>query len=279
MLALQVQRYFGDKMVTVMSIVLTFTILIFSEILPKILGANNWKILAPITAYCVQVMIIALYPFVSLSKWISRKVARDDVSPEITREEVIMSAEIGVEEGTVKNKESTVIKNLLMLDKIFVSDIMTPRSVFFALEDKLTVEEVAQRHKPLRFSRVPVFNGSLDHIIGMTHRYKILEALSADDHNRTIGELIIPIKSVSEQTSVSQVLDFFIKEKEHLALAVDDYGIITGLVTLEDAIETLLGVEIVDEFDSVTDMRKYAIDQWQMRKQKLRQSGSGSSHI
>jgi len=271
-LAFQVQRQYGDTMVTIVSGILTFVILVFSEILPKILGANNWKTLAPFAAYYVQAMIIFLYPFVMLSKWLSRQITREDESPEVTREEMIMTAEIGAEEGTIKTKESAMIKNLLMLDKICVSDIMTPRSVFFALEDNLTVEEVAQKYKPILFSRVPVYQGILDHIIGITHRYKILEALSADDHKKRIGDLIVEIRSIPEQMSVSQALDFFIKEKEHLALAVDEYGIITGLVTLEDAVETLLGVEIVDEFDNIEDMRKYAVEQWHLRKQKLRRT-------
>lgn len=271
-IAYQVQIKFGDQYVTMATLALTFIILIFSEILPKSLGAANWKALAPITAYTVQTMIFLLYPFVLLSEYVSNLLKRQEEIPEVTREEMIMTAEIGAEEGTLKTKESAIIKNLLMLDKMFVSDIMTPRSVFFALDAEMTVEEVAQKYRPIRFSRVPVFNASLDNIVGMTHRYKILEALSHDQHEQKIGELISPIASISEQMTVSHALDFFIKEKEHLALATDEYGVITGLVTLEDAVETLLGVEIVDEFDNVEDMRKYALEQWQMRKQKLRKS-------
>lgn len=149
---------------------------------------------------------------------------------------------------------------------------MTPRSVYFALDGNSTVEEVANKYKPIRFSRVPVYTSSLDNIVGMTHRYKILEMLSHDKHDTKISEIVTPIATISERMTVSQVLDFFIKEKEHLALASDEYGVVTGLVTLEDAVETLLGVEIVDEFDNVEDMRKYALEQWQIRKQKLRKS-------
>jgi CBS domain containing-hemolysin-like protein len=213
-----------------------------------------------------------LYPLVLMSEYLGRFFAKSSEDPEVTREEILMTAEIGAEEGTLKNKESNIIKNLLMLDKIYVSDIMTPRSVFFALEDDLTVEEVFNKYKPLRFSRIPVFQGSLDNIIGMTYRYKIHEALSHDFHSKKIGELVTPISSIPERMTVSQVLDYFIKEKEHISLAVDEYGIVTGIVSLEDAVETLLGVEIVDELDSVEDMRKFALEQWQMRKQKLRRS-------
>lgn len=271
-IAYQVQNQFGDTAVTLASVLLTILILIFSEIIPKSIGANHWKSLAPFAAYAVQLMIFLLYPFVFMSEKVSRNLRSNVESPEVTREEMIMTAEIGVEEGTIKTKESAIIKNLLMLDKMFVADIMTPRSVFFALEADLSVQEVASKYEPIRFSRVPVYRGSLDNIMGMTHRYKILQALSQDRHQTKIGDLTIPLSTVPEQMTVSHVLDHFIKEKEHLALAVDEYGVVTGLVTLEDAVETLLGVEIVDEFDHIEDMRKYALEQWQLRKQKLRRS-------
>lgn len=271
-IAYKVQQVYGEEWVTGASIVLTLLFLVLSEILPKSLGTANWKTLAPFAGYTIQAMIFLLYPFVIFTEWFGRLFKKETEAPEVTREEVMMTAAIGVEEGTLKLKESNIIKNLLMLDKMYVSDIMTPRSVFFALEGAETVEDVAEKYKPIRFSRVPVYNGGLDNIIGMTHRYKILEALSNDQHSQTIGNLITPIISIPEHLTVSQALDFFIKEKEHLALAVDEYGVVTGLVTLEDAVETLLGVEIVDEFDSVEDMRKYALEQWQLRKQKLRRS-------
>lgn len=271
-MAFKVQHEFGDAGVTTASVILTVAILFFSEIIPKSIGAAYWKQLAPFAAYVAQILILLMYPSVVLTEWISKAIRPEFEAPEVTREEMIMTAEIGVEEGTIKNKESSIIKNLLMMDKIFVADIMTPRSVFFALEAEDTVEAVAIKYKPVRFSRIPVYSGSLDQIVGMTLRYKILEALSNDHHDTKIEQLLIPISSLPEKMTVSQVLDFFIKEKEHLALAVDEYGVTTGLVTLEDAVETLLGVEIVDEFDSVEDMRKYALEQWQQRKQKLRRS-------
>lgn len=271
-IAYQVQHLYGDSYVTVASLILTVAILVVAEIIPKSLGAAHWKTLAPFAAYFAQGLILLLYPFVFLSEQLSKMLQPSIENPEVTREELIMTAEIGAEEGSLKLKESNIIKNLLMLDKIFVSDIMTPRSVFFALEADETVEEVASKHRPIRFSRVPVYNGSLDNIIGMTHRYQILEALSHDQHHQKIGSLTTPITSVPERMTVSQALDFFIREKEHLALALDEYGVVTGLVTLEDAVETLLGVEIVDEFDHIEDMRKYALEQWQLRKQKLRRS-------
>jgi CBS domain containing-hemolysin-like protein len=264
-----IQEEYGNHAVTIASIVLTFSILVFCEILPKIIGATYWKSLAPFTAYSIQLIIFLLFPIVRLSEILGRLFNRPDTAS-VTREEMAAAAELGVEEGTLKQKESNIIKNLLMLNNMYVSDIMTPRSVMFALEADETVESVSNKYKPLRFSRIPVYESNLDNIIGMTHRYKILEAMSSDHHKMPMRELISPINAVPERMTVAAVIDLFVKRKEHLALAVDEYGIVTGIVTLEDAIETLLGVEIVDEFDNITDMRQYALEQWQIRKNQLR---------
>lgn len=269
-IAYQVQHEFGEAWVTLCSVFLTFMILIFSEIVPKTIGKNHSKSLAGFSAYAIQLMIVIFYPIVKLSVFISTALSSPSESPDVTRDEMIKNAEIGVEEGTIKAKESTIIRNLLKLDKIYVSDIMTPRSVFTALDASMNVDDVAKKYKPIRFSRIPVYEESLDNIIGLTHRYKILEALSQDQHTKLMRELILPIATVSERMTVSQALDFFIKEKDHLALVADEYGVITGLVTLEDTVETLLGVEIVDEFDTIEDMRKYALEQWQQRKKEIR---------
>jgi CBS domain containing-hemolysin-like protein len=270
-IAFKVQKLYGEEYVTYASFVLTFLVLILSEVLPKSIGANYWKTLAPFSAYIIQAMIFILYPLVSASEFISRLVTKPDTQ-QVTREEMIMTAELGANEGSIKTKESAMIKNLLMMDKIYVSDIMTPRSVFFALEADITVDEVVNKYVPLRFSRIPVYSESLDNIIGMTHRYKILEASSDDEHTKKVSDLVSPIATISERLTVAEVLEYFIKEKEHLALAADEYGVVTGLVSLEDAVETLLGVEIVDEFDNIEDMRKYARDQWAIRKKQFRRS-------
>ena len=264
-----VHEYYGNTAVTIASVLLTILILVLSEILPKIIGVSYWKELSSFSAYGVQLLIFIMYPVVRLSEIMGGIFKKSDDEAAVTREEIITTAEIGFEEGSLK-KESTIIKNLLMLDNIYVSDIMTPRSVVFALDSQMTVEEVALQHKPIRFSRIPVFNDNLDHIVGLTHRYKILEALSSDHHDKKISELMTPITTVSERMTVAALIDYFIKQKEHLSLAIDEYGVITGLVSLEDAIETLLGVEIVDEFDHIADMRQYALEQWQQRKAQIK---------
>lgn len=266
----QVLKIFGSNAVAVASFLLTLAILYGSEIIPKTLGATHWKKLAGFAAYAIQLLITILYPFVLVAEVVAG-ILNKPRTQGVTREEMIMTAEIGATDGTLERKESLIIKNLLMLDQFFVSDIMTPRSVFFAIEHDLTVAEVAEKYKPIRFSRIPVYQDNIDNIQGMTHRYKILEALSNDEHDTPIKDLMVPLSTVPEQMTVAAVLDLFIRRKEHIFLAVDEYGVVTGLVSLEDAVETLLGVEIVDEFDSVADMRQFALEQWQIRKRQIRQ--------
>jgi CBS domain containing-hemolysin-like protein len=260
----QVQTLWGDKYLTAASVVLTLLILVFSEIVPKIIGATQWKTLAPFSAFIIRYLVLILWPFVMFSNWLSQ-LLHGGKDEGLTREEVIETAELGAVEGSLKKKESLIIKNLL-LSKIYVYDIMTPRSVLFALDENMTVAEVMEKHRPLRFSRVPIYRDNLDNIQGMVHRYKVLEASSRDQHDMTMKELMTPVQTVSEDVPISSLLDQFIQRQEHLFVVVDDYGSTMGIVTLEDAIETLLGVEIVDEFDSVADLRQLALEQWKARK-------------
>ena len=265
----QVQTLYGDSIVSLSATLLAFGILIFSEIIPKTLGTAHWKSLAAPAAYMIRSLIFILYPFVLISEFITHILSKPS-SRRVTREEMIMTAKLGADDGAIQQKESLIIKNLLMLDKLFVVDIMTPRSVMLILDHEWKVSEVMAKYRPLRYSRIPVYEDSVDNITGLCNRYKILEAASNDQHDTQIKEIMAPIHSVPETLSVAHAIDQFIKRKEHIFIVNDEYGIITGLVSLEDAIETLLGVEIIDEFDSVADLRKYAVDQWQIRKKKQR---------
>ncbi|MCB0392432.1 MAG: HlyC/CorC family transporter [Bdellovibrionales bacterium] len=264
----QVLIVYGDGYVAATSFVLTIIILIFSEIIPKTLGATHWKLFAPICAYLIKGLIYLTYPFVLLSNFISNLLSTGKAK-QVTREEMIVTAEIGANEGSIRQKESRVIKNLLMLDNISVSDIMTPRSVMYTFNKNETIAHVMEQNKQIRFSRIPLYTTDLDHVEGMVHRYKILEAASHDLDDLPLEKLITPIHRVPETISVAAVLDQFIKRKEHLFLVIDEYGSTAGLVTLEDTVETLLGVEIVDEFDNVEDMRQFALEKWRSRKSNI----------
>ena len=259
---------FGSSWVAIMSGILTLSILIFSEIIPKTIGALYWKkILVPAT-FAIQVLIIMTYPLVVLLELLSKWLAKEGNEDKVSREEVIAMAELGEDEGTIEESESTVIENVLMLDDISVEEVLTPRSVIFALDKTSSVREVLDKYNDIEFSRIPVYEEGLDNIIGIVRRHILLKSKAEDQFDVTMGELAKPIHAVEENDSVGDVLDEFVKRREHLFMVKDQFGQVAGLITLEDAIETLLGVEIVDETDSVVDMRKLALDNWRKKRWK-----------
>lgn len=259
---------FGSSWVAIMSGVLTLSILIFSEIIPKTIGALYWKrILIPAT-FAVQVLITMTYPLVVLLELLSKWLAKEGNGDKVSREEVIAMAELGEDEGTIEESESTVIENVLMLDDIPVEEVLTPRSVIFALDKTSSVREVLDKYNDIEFSRIPVYEEELDNIIGIVRRHILLKSKAEDQFDVTMGELAKPIHTVEENDSVGDVLDEFVKRREHLFMVKDQFGQVAGLITLEDAIETLLGIEIVDETDSVVDMRKLALDNWRKKRWK-----------
>ena len=259
---------FGSSWVAIMSGVLTLSILIFSEIIPKTIGALYWKrILIPAT-FAIQVLITMTYPLVVLLELLSKWLAKEGNGDKVSREEVIAMAELGEDEGTIEESESTVIENVLMLDDIPVEEVLTPRSVIFALDKTSSVKEVLDKYNDIEFSRIPVYEKELDNIIGIVRRHVLLKSKAEDQFDVTMGELAKPIHTVEENDSVGDVLDEFVKRREHLFMVKDQFGQVAGLITLEDAIETLLGIEIVDETDSVVDMRKLALDNWRKKRWK-----------
>ena len=204
-------------------------------------------------------MFIA-WPFVILSEAMSKLIHNGENGGEskASREELLAMAEISEDEGAIDEQEGDIIENLMKLDDMPVEDIMTPRSVIFALVESDTVGKVIDTQSPIAFSRIPVYQNNLDNITGIVNRYTLVNKQAEDQFDIKIKNLMSPIYSVIEKTSVSDVLDLFVKRREQMFMVTDDFGTTTGLITLEDAIETLLGVEIVDEHDHVIDMRKLA---------------------
>lgn len=263
----QVSDLWGDNQLAIFSVIFTLVILIFSEIVPKTLGASRWRFFAPFAAYAISALVVVSYPVVKLAEFIADIIGVGH-KHKITREEMIITAEMGASHGTLNKKETTIIKNLLMLDAMYASDIMTPKSVVMAFEWEKTVADVMKAHQPIRYSRIPVYNKDIDHIEGFVHRYKIMEVYSQDKEQIPLRDLMLPIHTVPDTISVSAVLDQLIHRNEHIFVVIDEYGSTIGIVTLEDAIETLLGVEIVDEFDSVVDLRQHALEKWRKRKRE-----------
>lgn len=265
----EITKVFGSEALGIGSGVLTLVILVFSEILPKIIGALHAKKLAPTFSYIITGMVIVTLPFVYFARFMSRLIARTGHGHRTSREEVIATAEMGADDGVILQKESRIIRNLLMLSKIKVSEIMTPRSVVNAFEASETVGGIMDKYKPVRFSRIPLFEGNSENVIGLLHRYRLMEAVAHDMYNMPLKDIMSGIHRVKEDQPVAVALDEFIRRREHLFLVEDSHGVMSGIVTLEDAIETLLGVEIVDQYDSITDMRQYALEQWRIRKDAL----------
>ncbi|MBN1292589.1 MAG: DUF21 domain-containing protein [Candidatus Latescibacteria bacterium] len=262
----QSYHLFGREWVALASGTLTVLILVLSEIIPKTLGAVFWKQLSTPSAYLLKTLIFITYPIVIVLEKISRFVAQKGKTIKMTREELLVLAEIGLRDGILKKKEARIFENLLLLSEIQTDDILTPRSVLLAFQKDQTVGEVISSKEPIQFSRIPVYNKDLDDIIGTVLKSELIEAFYTGGENKTIEQFISPIFPVPESRSIADLLDDFINRKEHIFLVVDEYGGTAGIVTLEDAVETLLGVEIVDEFDSVEDMREFALERWKKRR-------------
>jgi CBS domain containing-hemolysin-like protein len=263
-------KVFGNEWVAATSAVLTFSILVFSEIVPKVLGAVYWKQLARPSAYIIQFLIITTYPFVLLLKGVSILITRNRKQTFLTRDELLTLAQIGETEGVLLKKEARIIENLFKLNRIYARDVLTPRSVILAFQKDQTVEEIVKAHNPIRFSQIPIYDKDIDNILGMVFRSKLMEMYFKGQKNKTMEELVIPLYVVPQTKSLTKILDEFIKRKEQIFLVVDEYGGTEGIITLEDVIETLLGVEIVDELDTEEDMRKLARKQW---LERLRRRG------
>ncbi len=267
----QTYSVFGSGWVALSSFILTISILFFSEIIPKTLGANYTKSLVGFTAYMTRGLILVVFPMVIVGEKISKSLKKGDSDKsKASREELIAMAELSEDEGAIDSQEGDIIENLMKLDNISAEEVMTPRSVMFALSKTDTVGEVVDKYSPLVFSRIPIYENSLDQIIGFVHRYDLVNKQAEDKFDVEMLSLMEPVHSVGDKDSVSDILDQFVKRRQQIFIVSDEFGTTTGLITLEDAIETLLGVEIVDEHDSVVDMRKLATAKLKKRQQRVR---------
>ena len=264
----QAMILYGSEWVAIMSGILTFCILIFSEIIPKTLGAVYWKSLVSPAVYIISGLIVLTYPFVYLTHLFSKILPAINTQQKVSRQEVVAMAEIGEDEGSIREKESDIIENLFNLNDVVAEDVMTPRSVIFSLQKDRTVGDVVEEYTPIAFSRIPIFDNDLDDIIGFVHRYDLVNKQAEDQFHVKMNEISDPIHTVKQEDSIASILDEFVRRRQQIFMVIDEFGTTTGLITLEDAIETLLGVEIVDEHDSVVDMRKLATEKFRRKQWK-----------
>ncbi len=265
----QAAAIFGDRFVGVISAVLTFLILVLSEIIPKTLGAVYWRQLAPSVVRLLVPTTLLMWPLVKMAQGLTRILARGGKQPVVSREELAALADLGTQEGVVREEESRILKNLFRLGKLRVRDIMTPRTVVFALPASWTVDETLAKHPEIRFSRLPVYGNDFDEVRGFVLRYDILLHAAEDNGATTLEELSRPIEAVSWDLPLRGLFERLMDRRAHIALVLDEYGGTSGIVTLEDLVETLLGLEIVDEGDRVEDMQELARQQWRQRAARL----------
>ncbi|MDR1451989.1 MAG: CNNM domain-containing protein [Helicobacteraceae bacterium] len=255
----EAQKLLGDKYMAIVSIILTLLILYLSEIAPKTIGARYWKALAPASAKAIAALIMITYPFTIVAALIGRIFGKESGhSRKTSRDEILAITELGEQSGAVREQEADLIENLMALDEDKVKDILTPRSVVFALQKDIRVSEAAKKTDIFIRSRIPIYDQSIDDVVGVAHSKKIMEEEILKRGDRKIEEIMLPIFRISENIPVMKALNLFIRRKEHLFLVVDSYGQTAGIVTLEDAIEQLLDVDIMDEYDQVEDMQEFA---------------------
>ena len=266
----QAVKVFGETYFGVVAAVLTLLILIFTEIIPKTVGANNWRRLAPFTTHTIQVMVIIAYPLVWLTSLVSKLISSNKSELSTSPEEISALAGIGAEEGIFSEKVSKIIQNVLKLKEVRVTEIMTPRVVVARAEENTLLTDFLDNKDYLRFSRIPVYESSDDQITGYVFRQSVFEELAEDHHKLKLKDLKREIQVVSASMTLFTVWEMLLEKKEHLALVVDEYGGMDGIVTMEDIIESLLGLEIVDEKDTVVDMQQLAKERWEARQSKYK---------
>jgi CBS domain containing-hemolysin-like protein len=264
----QAAHVFGDEYLGIISAVLTLAILIFSEIIPKTLGALYWKPLAPYVVIGIRVIVVLTYPLVIMSNVITKLLNRNNGAQKVDKDEFEALMAQAVRDGIFSWRESSILRNIILFRKLPVREIMTPRTVIFALDGELTVEEVLNEKPDMHFSRIPVYAGNVDGITGFVLKSDLLLASYKGEQDNKLKSIKRELKEVPEMLNVFAVFEEMVAGNHHIALVVDEFGGVAGVVTLEDVIETLTGLEIIDETDIVHDMQKLARQQWEKRAKK-----------
>lgn len=261
----QAVKVFGPRWETLIAFVLTLAILYLSEIIPKTLGATFWKQLALVAAVLIRWLTRLLFPLVWLSAQLTRLFSGRAHASHVSREELAALAKLGARHGSLGEQESALLENILMLRQIRTGEIVTPRTVVTALDQSLTVADALTELEDSPFTRLPVFETDLDTVVGMVFRPRLMEADREGHGKNGLADYVTPLHRVSAELPVMRLLDLFIRRREHMFLVLDDYGQTAGVVTLEDAMETLLGREIMDESDTVEDMQELARSRYRGR--------------
>ena len=264
----QAVKVFGEASFGIISAILTILILVITEIIPKTIGARYWRNLAMISSRIIKGMIIITYPLVVMSAAITKLISKNRKEQTTSREEIAALANIGADEGIFSKKEHKIIQNLLRLKNVRVTQIMTPRVVVAVADEKLSLIDFFKSKDYLTFSRIPIYSENEENITGYVFRQEVFEKLAEDQHGLKLKDVRREIVLVPNSIGLFALWEKLLEKKEHIALIVDEYGGLDGIVTMEDIIETMLGLEIIDETDTIVDMQKYARDRWKERQAK-----------
>lgn len=274
LVGVQAEKVFGNggNSIMIVSALMTLLILVLSEIIPKTIGATYWKGLANFTSTALNVLIFPLkytgilWLLQLTTKLIGGKNAHVNT---MSRDNFLAMADIAHEEGVFQESESKVIKNLLNFRKILAKDIMTPRTIMVSENEKKSVKTFFDENQDLGVSRIPIYSENPDNITGLVLKDDIYKEMALDHDDKTLADIRRDIIIIERNLPIPTLFEKLVESKNHMALVVDEYGTVTGLVTMEDVIETLLGLEIMDESDNIADLQKQARKSWETRAKGL----------
>ncbi len=264
---------FGSTSVGIVSALLTLLVLFLSEIIPKTIGATHWRALAPPATRITQWLIHGMFPFVWAGGMLRRVLQRGQRPARLSEDELHAIADLGQQEGVVQDSESRVLRNVIRFGSLRVREIMTPRTVVVAFGEQTTVQEVLGERVGLRFSRIPsripIYADNIDAVTGYVLKSDLLLSVAQGLGDRRLAELKREISLVPDTQPLRDLFTRFLDRREHIAVLVDQYGGMAGIVTMEDVVESLLGSEIVDESDVEIDMQKLARRRWERRAREM----------
>lgn len=270
----QAKKAFNDdgNGVLIVSVVMTILILVASEIIPKTIGATYWKGLAGFSTRALNILIFIckytgiIWVLQLFTKMFGKGAHGESV---LSREDFSVMTDIAEQEGVFKESESKVIRNMIGFKEVQAKHIMTPRTVLKSADENQTIQSFFDENKSLRFSRIPVYANNADNITGYILKDQLLVSLINNEGDKPLKTIKRDIVVAKRDLSIPSLFEKLIEQREHLALVVDEYGTVSGLVTQEDVIETLLGFEIMDESDNVADLQNFARKNWEDRAKRL----------
>ena len=270
----QATEVFGSQWFGLSSAVMTILVLIFAEIIPKTIGTNCWRSLMGFSTRVIGILVIIMFPLVILAEKLTKLISPKESEAAVSREEVSAMANVAEEAGDLEEDENAIIQNVINMDELTVADVMTPRVGVAMAPEKMMVKNFYKDKRFFHHSRIPVYANDDEYITGYILRIEALQMMAEDKHDVTLGELRRDIPSFQEDTTLDVVWDEMLGKDEQIAAVINEYGSFQGVVSLEDMIETLLGSEIVDEYDTVRDMQQFARERWERIQTARRKSES-----